>query len=311
MKGSDPRWGAVLSVVFALSACGGSEPASESPGRAPADASGQADGAAPARAAAPIVVSVETAEAALRDQRLFAPAGDNAFELFILALEAQPDSVKARDALTDLFPYAVLHVEQRTIARDAEDARRVMDLMARAQPNAPALERLERELERLERRLASERPVTPTAPARPPTPAATPVSPAPAPVSAAPAPAPVEPEVARPEPTPAPATPPPPVVATPPPPPPVAASPAAPQVPRMIRQPTVRYPEDAARQGLTGSVTLDFQIDADGGVSDVQIVSSNPPRVFDREALQAMRRSRFEPPVEPMRVRRTIDFNLD
>jgi protein TonB len=307
MKGFDPRWGAAMFVALVLSACGGDEPATESPGRAPADAAAQPAGAATDGATVPIVVSVETAEAALRDQRLFAPAGDNAFELFILALEAQPDSVKARDALTDLFPYAVLHVEQRTVARDAEDARRVMDLMARAQPNAPALERLERELERLERRLASEQQVPP---ARVPPPIAPTTAAPPDPVVAAPAPAPVETVVAPPEPTPTPAP-----VATPPPvaapPPPVAASPAAPTAPRMIRQPNLRYPEDAARQGLTGSVTLDFQIDADGGVSDVRVVSSNPPRIFDREAQQAMRRSRFEPPSQPMRVRRTIDFNLD
>jgi protein TonB len=253
-----------------------------------------------------VVASVETAEAALRAQRLFAPAGDNAFELFVLALEAKPDLIKARDALTDLFPYGVLHVEQRTAARDAEEARRVLGLLARAQPEAPALERLERELERLERRLATEReavpPARPVAPARP----AEPAGPAPPPVVSAPEP--VAPEPAAPAPAPV-VTPPPaaPVVAAPPPP----AQPAQPRTPRMIREPQVRYPEQAARQGINGSVTLDFQIDADGGVSDVRVVSSTPRSVFDREAIQAMRRTRFEPPSEPMRVRRTIDFNLD
>ena len=143
-----------------LAGCGGSEPpapAAPAPAAAPAAAPAEA---APAAAPAPVLVegagSIEVAEAALRDQRLFTPAGDNAFELFLLAMDRDPGSQRVRDALTDLFPYAVLHVEQRTAARDAEEARRVLDLMRRAQPEAPALDRLDRELERLERRIATE-----------------------------------------------------------------------------------------------------------------------------------------------------------
>lgn len=305
------RISAVLLLTSCLVACGGEEPAAPQAPAAPA-------AAAPAAAPAPVAPiegagSVEVAEDALRAQRLFAPAGNNAFELFILALEADPGSIKARDALTDLFPYAVLHVEQRTAARDAEEARRVLGLMQRAQPQAPALERLERELERLESRLAAEaaqpapapRPTAPAAPAP-----AVPVAPEPAPEAV------VEPEPAPPEPAPTPA-PPAPAAAPPaastapatPPPAPAAAAPA-PRIPRILRQPSVRYPQIAMRQGLSGRVTVEFQIETDGSVSDVEVVDSSNS-VFDREAVQVMRRTQFEPPSEVMRVRRTIEFSLD
>jgi protein TonB len=302
------RAGAAIFIGIGLVACGGGEPAPESaPAQTPAATS---PGAAPAPVQ-PVegAGSIEVAEAALREQRLFTPAGDNAFELFILALEADPESRQAKFALTDLFPYAVLHVEQRTAARDAEEARRVLDLMRRAQADAPALERLERDLERLERRLAQE--ASTPAPTRPSTPAP---APAPPPTAVAePTPPPAEPAAAAVEPpTPAPAQPAPPPVATPPPaqPTPPPAQPAAPSLPRVLRQPSPRYPEQAMRQGIQGSVTLDFQIDADGSVSDVRVVEAQPNGVFEREAIQVVRRTRFEPPGEPMRARRTIDFNL-
>lgn len=309
------RAGAVS--IFAaglLAACGGSEapPADPAAATAPATAAQPAE-SAPAPAPAPALVegagSIEVAEAALREQRLFTPAGDNAFELFILALERDPASQRVKDALTDLFPYAVLHVEQRTAARDAEDARRVLDLMMRAQPDAPALDRLERGVEALERRLATEAAQQEAAAARANAPA-----PAPAPTPApAPEPAPSAPPTPAPEQTPAPA----PVTPTPEPtPPPAAAAPApaatpAPaRLPRVLRQPPLRYPDQAMRQGIEGSVTLDFQINADGSVSDVRVIQANPQGVFEREAMSVVRRTRFEEPPAPTRARRTIEFTL-
>lgn len=315
------RGGAALVLAASiLAGCGGSEPpapAATAPAAAPATAPAEA---APAAAPAPVLVegagSIEVAEAALRDQRLFTPAGDNAFELFLLAMDRDPGSQRVRDALTDLFPYAVLHVEQRTAARDAEEARRVLDLMRRAQPQAPALDRLDRELERLERRIATEAAqqeaaaaraaAAAAAPAPTPAPAA---APTPAPVETAPAPAPAQPapEPAAPAPTPAPATPPPsaPAAAAP------APRPATSALPKVLRQPPLRYPDQAMRQGIEGQVTVDFQIDADGSVSDVRVLQATPQGVFEREAMSVVRRTRFEPPGEPTRARRTIEFTLD
>jgi periplasmic protein TonB len=311
MKLQGPRsrapWGAtVLCIPLLLSGCGGGEPAETAPT--------QAAPAAPAAAPAPTPVTpvagagtIEVAETALREQRLFTPAGDNAFELFILALEANPESRQAKFALTDLFPYAVLHVEQRTAARDAEEARRVLDLMYRAQPDAPALERLERDLERLERRLAQEAATAATAAARPAPPTAQ--TPTPAPTPAPPEPEPTPTPTPSPPPQAAPATPTPAPTQPPPAPTPAPASPA-PALPKIVRQPSPRYPEQAMRQGIEGSVTLDFLIEADGSVGDVRVVEASPSGVFEREAIQAIRRARFEPPGQPVRARRTIDFSL-
>ncbi|MBA3487804.1 MAG: TonB family protein, partial [Lysobacter sp.] len=52
-----------------------------------------------------------------------------------------------------------------------------------------------------------------------------------------------------------------------------------------------------------------FTVDADGSVSNVRVVQSNPPRVFDREAINAVRRWRFQPITAPLTTRRTIEFN--
>ncbi|MBE5316787.1 MAG: energy transducer TonB [Xanthomonadales bacterium] len=301
-----------------LAACGGSEAPPPDAAAPPADAAATAPPAAPepAPAPAPVLVegagSIEVAEAALREQRLFTPAGDNAFELFVLALERDPASQRVKDALTDLFPYAVLHVEQRTAARDAEDARRVLDLMSRAQPDAPALDRLDRGVEALERRLATEAAQQEAAAARANAPAPTPAPAAPvapAPVAEQPvAPAPVEtpppaPASPAPEPAPAPTA----VAETPA----AAPAPAPARLPRVLRQPPLRYPDQAMRQGIEGTVSLDFQINADGSVSDVRVVQANPQGVFEREAMAVVRRTRFEPPPEPTRARRTIEFTLD
>lgn len=318
------RGGAAVMVLSAvlLAACGGGETPAPAPpaadaGAAPAAAAPAAEPTAPvAETSAPAELvagagSVEVAEAALREQRLFTPAGDNAFELFLLASERDPGLQRVRDALTDLFPYAVLHVEQRTAARDALDARRVLDLMARAQPDAPALERLERELERLERRLATEVAQQQAAAAR--TAAAPAPTPAPAPVASAPAPSPAEPVVAEPPPAPAPAA----VAPEPVPPPAAAPTPAparvaaTPPQPKVLRQPPLRYPEQAMRQGIEGRVIVDFQINVDGSVSDVRVQEATPQGVFEREALAVVRRTRFEPPPEPVRARRTIEFSMD
>ena len=65
------------------------------------------------------------------------------------------------------------------------------------------------------------------------------------------------------------------------------------------------------RQGIEGSVTVDFQINVDGSVSDVRVYEASPQGVFEREAMAVVRRTRFEPLSEPVRARRTIEFSMD
>lgn len=58
-----------------------------------------------------------------------------------------------------------------------------------------------------------------------------------------------------------------------------------------------RYPPSAARNGTEGWVQLRFTITPQGGVTDVEIIDSEPRRVFDREARRALLRWKYKPKV--------------
>jgi len=55
------------------------------------------------------------------------------------------------------------------------------------------------------------------------------------------------------------------------------------------------YPQDALKRGIGGEVRVRMTIDAGGKVKSAEIVSSSPADVFDRAALDAVRRWRFKP----------------
>ena len=292
-------------LVTLLAACSG-----DAPQQAPA--APQTAGDAPAEqplsqpAANTAADAAARGEQALREQRLFLPAADNAFEYFLAAVEANPADERSRLALQDLVPYAVLHVEQRLGAEDVEDAARVLALLQRAAGEAPALPRLQAQLDAMQTRQASARaaataPVQPAAPvpAPPPAPAAISDPPAAVPSSVATptsapqaTPAPPEPAAERAAAAPA-----------------VAAAPAA-RVPEVVFRPALRYPAMAERRRLEGFVELEFTIGADGSVSELEVLRSEPEGVFEREALAAMERWRFAPPAAPMRARRTLEVKL-
>lgn len=60
-------------------------------------------------------------------------------------------------------------------------------------------------------------------------------------------------------------------------------------------RPQPRYPAAARREGIEGFVTVRISIDARGTVQAANVVRSQPQGVFDRAALEAVRRYRFEP----------------
>ncbi|WP_417665482.1 energy transducer TonB [Pseudidiomarina sp.] len=78
-----------------------------------------------------------------------------------------------------------------------------------------------------------------------------------------------------------------------------------------------RYPPAAARDGIQGWVQLRFTIDEAGGVTDVEVIDSEPRRVFDQEARRALLRWKYKPKVvDGKPVRQTgqtvqLDFTLD
>ena len=57
------------------------------------------------------------------------------------------------------------------------------------------------------------------------------------------------------------------------------------------------YPARAQQQGIRGFVDVEFTISPVGTVVDVKILKSKPPRVFDRAAVQAVRRWKYNPPI--------------
>ncbi|HZW18435.1 MAG TPA: energy transducer TonB, partial [Luteimonas sp.] len=77
---------------------------------------------------------------------------------------------------------------------------------------------------------------------------------------------------------------------------------------RPLSTPAPRYPADALRAGTSGEVMVEFTVGVDGSVSNARVVRADPPRTFDREALAAVRRWRFEPVPAPVTTRRTIGF---
>ncbi|MGB0133918.1 energy transducer TonB, partial [Dokdonella sp.] len=115
--------------------------------------------------------------------------------------------------------------------------------------------------------------------------------------------------------------------AAPPPPPPVAAQrePAPPPPPpppqgetrdvEVVTPVAPTYPTQAARNREEGWVEVEFTVTADGAVQDARVTASDPQRVFDREAVRSIERTKFTPRLEngvpvSATVRRRIEFKL-
>jgi len=76
-----------------------------------------------------------------------------------------------------------------------------------------------------------------------------------------------------------------------------------------------QYPREALIEGISGWVDIEFTIEADGSVSNPKIISSNPRRMFDRNAVRAIYKWKFKPRIvdgKPVARRATqrIDFNI-
>ena len=77
-----------------------------------------------------------------------------------------------------------------------------------------------------------------------------------------------------------------------------------------------QYPPSARARDIEGWVDIIFKVTERGTVSEVEVVESNPPQVFDRAAIDAAKRWRFRPVTEdgsPVAVYRIIrmNFNLE
>ena len=77
------------------------------------------------------------------------------------------------------------------------------------------------------------------------------------------------------------------------------------------------YPMNARQRGLEGWVVLEFTISSAGTVKDAAVVASEPGTIFDKAALQAVRKWKYNPkvkdgkPVERTGIKVRLDFEME
>lgn len=86
--------------------------------------------------------------------------------------------------------------------------------------------------------------------------------------------------------------------------------------PRVSEQTPPRYPGQALRQRIEGTVRLTVSIDAQGNVTDVQIAHGSGSVLLDRAALDAVRDWRYQPAIHdgqpvPSTLEIPVDFRLN
>ena len=75
-----------------------------------------------------------------------------------------------------------------------------------------------------------------------------------------------------------------------------------------------QYPREALIKCIAGIVNLEFTILEDGSVEDPRVISSDPPRLFDRSALRAILRWKFKPRIvdgRPVARRATLPLEFE
>ncbi len=320
------RW-LSLSLVVALAACSKGEQAGTEAAAVPAATAPVAAAPAPAVSAQVQAMSADplraAASKALGENRIYAPGGDNAMEYYLALRDKLPSDASVTSALTDLMPYTLIATEQSIGREDFVEAQRLSALIEKADPKAPALPRLKQtiaaaqlavtaraetektkavtdaeakvlEEKRLAQQAEQQRVAAEALAAQQQQDAARTAE---AERTAA-AQREAEERAAREA---AART----AAAAPPP---AAARAAAPTL-RVVSAPSPRYPPEALRAGTSGEVLVEITVAPDGSVTNARVVRATPPRVFDREALNAVRRWKFEPIDSATTTRRTLAFN--
>jgi protein TonB len=273
----------------------------------------------------------EAASTAFRENRLYAPAGDNAVEYYLALRDKQPGDAAASSALTDLLPMTVIATEQSVGRDDFAEAQRLSALLEKADPQHPALARLktsivtqqataaqraeqekltaaqeaERQAELEQQRAEDQRRQQEAATRQLAAQQAAQAQQAAAQREAEQQAAEqqtaerqaaerraaeqraAEQRAAQAR----------------------TAQASAPAELRALSTPAPRFPPDALRAGQSGEVQVEFTVAPDGSVSNARVLRSTPARVFDREAINAVKRWRFQPIGAPQTTRRTIAFD--
>jgi periplasmic protein TonB len=284
----------------------------------PVSVESRAAPAAPANVAAmDINQLLSEARTAMNEQRYLAPAGNNAFEFYLRALEKQPGNQVATDALRETFPFAATSAEQAINTRDFNEAQRQIDLLAKADPTNFTLTILRSKLDAQRKLLDKQQQQTvdqqKTEQLAAQKTAADKLQ---ADKLAEQQRELTEQQKAKQ----APATPPPTQQAA------AANKPAATEGASagtggqsseavLVKAVAPNYPRPALQAQQTGWVVVAFTIDVDGRPRDVKVVDSQPRIVFDHAAVDAVNRYRFTPAMKDgVAVSSTrqqkIEFNL-
>lgn len=313
-------------LLVALSGCSGKD---EQTPAAPATPAATATPAAPAAPAVSAKVQSmgteelrEKASQALRENRMYAPAGDNAIEYYLALRDKTPDDASVKSALTDLLPYTLIAAEQNLARENFEETQRLVALIEKVDSTAPALPRLKQgisgsmetalkrtqeetdkvkkdaetrakqlvEQQRLAQQQATEAEAARQIAAQ--QEAARRDNQDAERQAAARRDAEQRQQQAA-----------------------AAQAAAARQAPaaaapslRPVSTPAPRYPAEALRSGTSGEVMVEITVGTDGSVTAARVLRATPARVFDREALNAVKRWKFEPVSAPVTTRRTLAF---
>lgn len=281
---------------------------------------------------------LQHARDAMAAQRLLAPAGNNAFELYLAVLKREPGNRVAQDALREIFPFAAHAAEQTIDSGDDAEAQRQIDLLTRADPQNYTLTLLQGKLQ-AQRTAAAQQ--EQQANRHEPTPSSTVKTPPPAPVTPAVVAAAVPPPAASPSipvastkpaantmtpselaiaqlhvestqveaapkaaaraRTPAPAA--------------VVADANGATMPVLTHRVEPAYPPDAKRTRRQGWVDVTFTVEPDGSVIGASVADADPKYVFDRAAISAVSRWQFTPATQDgrpvaLQMRQRIEFRL-
>jgi TonB family C-terminal domain len=242
------------------------------------------------------------ARTAMNEQRYLAPTGNNAFEFYLRVLEKEPGNKVASDALRETFPFAATSAEQAINSRDFNEAQRQIDLLAKADPANFTLTILRSKLdaqrktldkqqqlaleqekatqlaatqkaaadklaadqlaERQKAQLAEQQKAEQASTAQQPRQQASANPSATGGDNAASA---------------------------------DSGSDAGTTTAVLVKGSPARYPTAAMRARQEGWVLVSFTVDPDGKTSNVKVVESQPRRVFDRAAIDAVERYLFTP----------------
>lgn len=64
---------------------------------------------------------------------------------------------------------------------------------------------------------------------------------------------------------------------------------------KLIRRVNPDYPSAAKKDGVAGSVDLEITVSAQGAVENVSVVQATPPEMFDKSAVAAVRKWKYDP----------------